>query len=542
MTYIIAEPCVDLLDKACIEECPVDCIYEGNRMLYIHPDECVDCGACEPVCPVEAIFYEDDVPEQWKDYTTANYEFFEDLGSPGGASKVGKIDKDDAVVAAQPPRAKASTDQRCGCRPALPDFPVGPAGAGQGGRRRPPGRPRRPVHRHAGRPGARGASGGAGGGRRRARLPADRRHARRCARRSGGGWPGACGATVRRRSACCRRSAPRSWSPGCRRCSASAPATPWSIPSVCYPTYEVGRPAGRRRRSCGPTRCSRSARRRRQAGLGQLARQPDRPGAAGGAPAQGGRLGARARRGGRQRRVLPAAGLGGRARRRSCRRRSAAARSTACSRCTRCRSGPTSPATGPGSWPATRRWSRELLAVRKHAGMIVPAPVQAAMVAALDDEAVGDRAARPLRRPARACCARRWTKAGFAVDHSEAGPLPVGHPRRGLLVHRGLAGRSAGILVAPGDFYGPAGERHVRVALTATDERVAARPCPGSRSPSASRLGCMVDGPVVAVRGEAIREVPPEIARFTVTVVARDKDRQATLTPAGRAGRARSGR
>jgi NAD-dependent dihydropyrimidine dehydrogenase PreA subunit len=104
VTYIIAEPCVDVLDKACIEECPVDCIYEGNRMLYIHPDECVDCGACEPVCPVEAIFYEDDVPEQWKDYTTANYEFFEDLGSPGGASKVGKINKDTPFVAAQPPR------------------------------------------------------------------------------------------------------------------------------------------------------------------------------------------------------------------------------------------------------------------------------------------------------------------------------------------------------------------------------------------------------------------------------------------------------
>ena len=63
MTYVIAEPCVDLLDKACIEECPVDCIYEGARMLYIHPDECVDCGACEPVCPVEAIYYEDDVPD-----------------------------------------------------------------------------------------------------------------------------------------------------------------------------------------------------------------------------------------------------------------------------------------------------------------------------------------------------------------------------------------------------------------------------------------------------------------------------------------------
>ncbi len=61
MTYVIALPCVDVKDKACIDECPVDCIYEGDRMLYIHPDECVDCGACEPVCPVEAIYYEDDL-------------------------------------------------------------------------------------------------------------------------------------------------------------------------------------------------------------------------------------------------------------------------------------------------------------------------------------------------------------------------------------------------------------------------------------------------------------------------------------------------
>jgi NAD-dependent dihydropyrimidine dehydrogenase PreA subunit len=80
VTYVIAEPCVDVKDKACIEECPVDCIYEGNRSLYIHPDECVDCGACEPVCPVEAIFYEDDVPGAWKDYTKANKDFFDELG------------------------------------------------------------------------------------------------------------------------------------------------------------------------------------------------------------------------------------------------------------------------------------------------------------------------------------------------------------------------------------------------------------------------------------------------------------------------------
>ena len=51
MTYVITEGCIDLLDKTCIDECPVDCIYEGGRMVYIQPDECVDCGACEPVCP-----------------------------------------------------------------------------------------------------------------------------------------------------------------------------------------------------------------------------------------------------------------------------------------------------------------------------------------------------------------------------------------------------------------------------------------------------------------------------------------------------------
>ena len=108
VTYVIAEPCVDVLDRACVEECPVDCIYEGGRMLYIHPDECVDCGACEPVCPVEAIFYEDDVPGEWADYTRANVDFFDDLGSPGGASKVGKISRDDPLVAALPPMGEES--------------------------------------------------------------------------------------------------------------------------------------------------------------------------------------------------------------------------------------------------------------------------------------------------------------------------------------------------------------------------------------------------------------------------------------------------
>ncbi len=103
VTYIIAEPCVDVMDKACVEECPVDCIYEGGRSLYIQPDECVDCGACEPVCPVEAIFYEDDVPDEWDPYVSANADFFDELGSPGGASKVGKTDFDPPFIKQLPP-------------------------------------------------------------------------------------------------------------------------------------------------------------------------------------------------------------------------------------------------------------------------------------------------------------------------------------------------------------------------------------------------------------------------------------------------------
>jgi NAD-dependent dihydropyrimidine dehydrogenase PreA subunit len=99
MTYVITEPCIDVKDKTCVDECPVDCIYEGERMLYIHPDECIDCGACEPVCPVEAIFYEDDVPDQWAQFTTENVTFFDQLGSPGGAFKTGALPYDTGYIA-----------------------------------------------------------------------------------------------------------------------------------------------------------------------------------------------------------------------------------------------------------------------------------------------------------------------------------------------------------------------------------------------------------------------------------------------------------
>jgi len=112
MTYVIALPCVDVKDRACVEECPVDCIYEGDRSLYIHPDECVDCGACEPVCPVEAIYYEDDVPEEWSAFTLDNGQFFFEalegrdsaLDSPGGAQKLGVVGVDTPLVASLPPQ------------------------------------------------------------------------------------------------------------------------------------------------------------------------------------------------------------------------------------------------------------------------------------------------------------------------------------------------------------------------------------------------------------------------------------------------------
>ncbi len=91
MPYIITEPCVGVCDTACVEVCPVDCIHptkdewaskgmaEGSlegKQLFIDPEECIDCGACEPVCPVQAIFAEDEVPEKWKQFIGLNYEYY----------------------------------------------------------------------------------------------------------------------------------------------------------------------------------------------------------------------------------------------------------------------------------------------------------------------------------------------------------------------------------------------------------------------------------------------------------------------------------
>jgi ferredoxin len=74
MAHVVAEPCFDCYYTDCVVVCPVDCFYEGAQMLYIHPEECIDCEACVPECPVEAIFHEDNLPEEWKEFTALNRE------------------------------------------------------------------------------------------------------------------------------------------------------------------------------------------------------------------------------------------------------------------------------------------------------------------------------------------------------------------------------------------------------------------------------------------------------------------------------------
>jgi ferredoxin len=81
MAYVICEPCIGVKDRACMGNCPASCIYEGTRegfpdMLFIHPDECIDCHLCVPECPVDAIYPGDEVPPEWEHYTTLNRDYF----------------------------------------------------------------------------------------------------------------------------------------------------------------------------------------------------------------------------------------------------------------------------------------------------------------------------------------------------------------------------------------------------------------------------------------------------------------------------------
>lgn len=84
MAYVIAEPCIGTKDTACVDVCPVDCIhprkdeddFDSAELIYIHPEECIDCGACVPVCPVTAIFALEDLPEKWDEFTAKNAAYY----------------------------------------------------------------------------------------------------------------------------------------------------------------------------------------------------------------------------------------------------------------------------------------------------------------------------------------------------------------------------------------------------------------------------------------------------------------------------------
>lgn len=76
MAYVITEPCIGTKDHACVDVCPVECFYEGADQLFINPDECIDCDACRPECPVDAIFPDTDVPSEWESYIAKNADAF----------------------------------------------------------------------------------------------------------------------------------------------------------------------------------------------------------------------------------------------------------------------------------------------------------------------------------------------------------------------------------------------------------------------------------------------------------------------------------
>ena len=77
MTYVVTEDCIKCKYMDCVEVCPVDCFYEGENMLVINPSECIDCGVCEPECPAEAIYSEDELPEGQEQFLEINTELAE---------------------------------------------------------------------------------------------------------------------------------------------------------------------------------------------------------------------------------------------------------------------------------------------------------------------------------------------------------------------------------------------------------------------------------------------------------------------------------
>lgn len=139
MAFVITQTCIDTQDQACVEVCPVDCIHyeEGaDRMLYINPLECIDCGACQPACPVQAIFPEGDVPAEQAMFAEINSLWYTDAaaarakvapmqagggGVPAAAPAAASADGGEAAPAAAPAAAAAPAPKAAA--PAVPARP-----------------------------------------------------------------------------------------------------------------------------------------------------------------------------------------------------------------------------------------------------------------------------------------------------------------------------------------------------------------------------------------------------------------------------------
>jgi NAD-dependent dihydropyrimidine dehydrogenase PreA subunit len=108
VTYFITDDCLDVLDRACVEECPADCIYEGRRRSYINPAACIDCGNCLAACPVEAIGRDLVMTPEAERGLRDNATFFQEtlpgragpLGNPRGSLQVGPLGVDIARIEA----------------------------------------------------------------------------------------------------------------------------------------------------------------------------------------------------------------------------------------------------------------------------------------------------------------------------------------------------------------------------------------------------------------------------------------------------------
>ena len=102
MAFVVTQACVDVKDKSCIQVCPADCLFEGGRMMYINQDLCINCGACEAVCPTQAIRFDEELDGDESMFVQVNEQFFEGLDIARGGRKMGLIEHDAEFVAQLP--------------------------------------------------------------------------------------------------------------------------------------------------------------------------------------------------------------------------------------------------------------------------------------------------------------------------------------------------------------------------------------------------------------------------------------------------------